>query len=83
MPTVETYPDDPLYPRIVRAVDAALARGKVVAPVDVLIGMQHPFPVPARYNYGDFLPIEFPDRTRSASPPTAPPRWSSMAPAAT
>jgi hypothetical protein len=39
MPTVETYPDDPLYPRIVRAVDAILARGKVVAPVDVLIGM--------------------------------------------
>jgi hypothetical protein len=39
MPTVETYPDVPLYPRIVRAVDAILARGKVVAPVDVLIGM--------------------------------------------
>jgi hypothetical protein len=39
LPTVETYPDDPLYPRIVRAVDAILARGKVVAPVDVLVGM--------------------------------------------
>jgi hypothetical protein len=39
MPTVGTYPDDRLYPRIVRAVDAILARGKVVAPVDVLIGM--------------------------------------------
>ena len=38
-PTAETYPDDPLYPRIVRAVDAILARGKVVAPVDVLTGM--------------------------------------------
>jgi hypothetical protein len=39
MPTVETYAADPLYPRIVRAVDAILARGKVVAPVDVLVGM--------------------------------------------
>jgi hypothetical protein len=39
MPTVEMYPADPLYPRIVRAVDAILARGKMVAPVDVLIGM--------------------------------------------
>jgi hypothetical protein len=39
MPTVETYSADPLYPRIARAVDAILARGKVVAPVDVLIGM--------------------------------------------
>lgn len=39
LPIVETYADDPLYPRIVRAVDAILARGKVVAPVDVLIGM--------------------------------------------
>jgi hypothetical protein len=39
LPTVETYSDDPLYPRIVRAVDVILARGKVVAPVDVLVGM--------------------------------------------
>jgi hypothetical protein len=39
MPTVETYSADPLYPRIVRAVDAILARGKMVAPADVLIGM--------------------------------------------
>jgi hypothetical protein len=31
--------DDPLYPRIVRAVDAILANGKVVAPVDVLVRM--------------------------------------------
>lgn len=37
--SVETYRDDPLYPRIVRAVTAILARGKVVAPVDVLVGM--------------------------------------------
>jgi hypothetical protein len=36
---VRSYRDDPLYPRIVRAVDQILARGKVVAPVDVLIGM--------------------------------------------
>jgi len=33
---VGTYRADPLHPRIVRAVDALLARGKVVAPVDVL-----------------------------------------------
>lgn len=37
--SVETYRDDPLYPRIVGAVRAILARGKVVAPVDVLVGM--------------------------------------------
>ena len=34
-----TYHADPLYPRIERAVNAILAKGKVVAPVDVLIGM--------------------------------------------
>jgi len=34
-----TYRADPLYPRIKRAVDAVRARSKVVAPVDVLIGM--------------------------------------------
>jgi hypothetical protein len=28
-----------LYPRIVRAVEAILQRGKVVAPVDVIVGM--------------------------------------------
>jgi hypothetical protein len=33
------YRDDPLYPRIARAVAAILARGKVVAPVDVLVAM--------------------------------------------
>ena len=37
--SVETYRRSPLYPRIVRAVARLLARGKVVAPVDVLIGM--------------------------------------------
>lgn len=37
--TVITYRRDPLYPRIVRAVDSILKRGKVVAPVDVLVGM--------------------------------------------
>jgi len=37
--TVATYREDPLYPRVVRAMSALLARGKVVAPVDVLVGM--------------------------------------------
>ena len=37
--SVDHYRDDPLYPRIVQAVEPLLARGKVVAPVDVLIGM--------------------------------------------
>ncbi len=37
--SVDTFRDDPLYPRIARAVDRLLARGKVVAPVDVLVGM--------------------------------------------
>jgi hypothetical protein len=32
--SVDTFRDDPLYPRIVRAVERLLARGKVVAPVD-------------------------------------------------
>ena len=36
---MKTYRHDPLYPRIVRAVDTILANGKVVAPVDVLIRM--------------------------------------------
>ncbi len=36
---IDTYREDPLYPRIVRAVDGLLARGKVVAPVDVLLSM--------------------------------------------
>lgn len=33
------YRNDPLYPRIVRAVAAILEKGKVVTPVDILIGM--------------------------------------------
>ena len=37
--TVATYRDDPLYPRIERAVTGILAQGKVVAPVDVLVDM--------------------------------------------
>jgi hypothetical protein len=37
--SVATYWNDPLYPRIVRAVAAILKRGKTVAAVDVLIGM--------------------------------------------
>lgn len=37
--SVDQYREDPLYPRIVQAVEPLLARGKVVAPVDVLIGM--------------------------------------------
>ena len=38
-PTVATYRDDPLHPSIERAVARILANGKVVAPVDVLVGM--------------------------------------------
>jgi hypothetical protein len=38
-PTVEGYHQDPLYPRIVHAVADLLHRGKVVTPVDVLVGM--------------------------------------------
>lgn len=37
--SVDTFADDPLYPRIARAAAQILARGKVVAAVDVLIGM--------------------------------------------
>jgi hypothetical protein len=36
---VDTYREDSLYPRIVCAVSAILERGKVVAPVDVLVAM--------------------------------------------
>ena len=39
--SVATYRADPLYPRVARAVDALLARGKVVAPLDVLLGMDY------------------------------------------
>jgi hypothetical protein len=37
--TVETYRGDPMYPKIVRAVESILKGGKVVAPVDVLVEM--------------------------------------------
>lgn len=37
--TPENYRFDPLFPRIERAVVAILASSKVVAPVDVLVGM--------------------------------------------
>ena len=37
--SVATYRESPLYPRVVRAVARILARSKVVAPVDVLVGM--------------------------------------------
>jgi hypothetical protein len=37
--TIATYRLDPLYLRIVRVVESILARGKVVTPVDVLVGM--------------------------------------------
>jgi hypothetical protein len=37
--TAATYRDDSLFPRIDRAVTRILAKGKVVAPVDVLVDM--------------------------------------------
>ena len=37
--SVASYQTDPLYPRIQRAVSVVLASSRVVAPVDVLIGM--------------------------------------------
>jgi len=37
--SVTAYRNDPLYPRITRAVAAILEKSKVVTPVDVLIGM--------------------------------------------
>jgi len=37
--SVDTYRSDKLYPRIVRAVAVLLTKGKIVAPVDVLIQM--------------------------------------------
>jgi hypothetical protein len=37
--SVETYRNDPLYPRIARAVETILEHQKFVAPVDVLVGM--------------------------------------------
>ena len=37
--SVDTFREDPLYPRIARAAEQILARGNVVAPIDVLVGM--------------------------------------------
>ncbi len=37
--SVATFREDPLYPRITRAVEAILQHGHVVAPIDVLVGM--------------------------------------------
>lgn len=37
--TIDTYRKDPLYPRVVRVVESILKDGKVVAPVEVLVGM--------------------------------------------
>ena len=37
--TLTDYRQDELYPRIVRAVEGLLQRGKVVTPVEVLVGM--------------------------------------------
>ena len=39
-PTAENFRADALFPRIERAVGAILAKGHVVAPVDVLVAMQ-------------------------------------------
>lgn len=39
MTTLSTYRKDPLYPRVVRAVDSILKSGRVVAPVEVLLRM--------------------------------------------
>lgn len=36
---VDTYKEDRLYPQVVRAVASTLKRGKVVAPIDVLVAM--------------------------------------------
>lgn len=37
--TIASFQDDPLYPRVARAVAAILATSRVVAPVDVLVHM--------------------------------------------
>jgi len=36
---VDTFRNDPLFPRLERTVDKILARGKIVVPIDVLVGM--------------------------------------------
>ena len=38
-PSVASFREDPLYPRIAHAVDALLQRGDIVAPIDVLVCM--------------------------------------------
>lgn len=38
-PRADNFRSDPLYPRVVRTVAKLLERGKVVTPVDVLVGM--------------------------------------------
>lgn len=40
VPGVGNFRSDPLFPGIGRAVASLLAKGKVVAPVDVLVAMQ-------------------------------------------
>lgn len=37
--TVENYKEDKYYPRVVRAVESILAKGDVVAPIDVFVQM--------------------------------------------
>ncbi len=37
--SADTFRDDPLHPRIARAVEKLLARGKIMAPVDVPVDM--------------------------------------------
>ena len=39
MVTIDSYRNDKMYPRITRAVGKILAKGKIVAPVDVLVEM--------------------------------------------
>ena len=38
--TVATFRDDPLFPKLSRAVEIILEKDKVVRPIDVLIGME-------------------------------------------
>lgn len=38
--SVASYREDPIYPRVTRAVDVLLDRGPVVTPVDVLVGVE-------------------------------------------
>jgi hypothetical protein len=38
--SIATYRDDPIYPRVVRAVASILEQGNVVAPVQVLLRME-------------------------------------------